>query len=145
MMISLLEIAKRAVTGPKMTDKEWNMGLFRKMQEIEKRYRFEKYEEKLADSGGVSSSVWRDRILDNAEIDDYFQAGIDLLAEKGVYCVETHRVIQLTEQEIKDSLRLMPEQFTIGEGKDARLVKRRRWSGDKGYPLIDGGLHQPIR
>jgi methylamine--corrinoid protein Co-methyltransferase len=129
------------MTGPKVADKAWNMGLFRKLQELEKRYRLETFQDVESSDG----NAWRNRILDGAELEDYFQAGIDLLAEQGVYCVETHRVIQFSEQEIRDGIRMMPEQVTIGEGKDARQVRKFRWSGDRGYRLVCGGLHHPIR
>jgi methylamine--corrinoid protein Co-methyltransferase len=141
MLLSLLEVAKRGMTGLKVADKEWNMGLFRKLQELEKRYNFETFK------NFVSSDVraWRNRILDEAEIEDYFQAGIDFLVEKGVFCIDTHRVIQFSEQEIRDGIRMMPEHVTIGEGKDTRQVRKRRWNGDRGYRLVCGGLHHPIR
>jgi len=93
------------------------MGLFRKMQEIEKRYKLEKIQETTK--------------LDNEQIDNYFQAGIDFLVEKGVYCVETHRAIQLTEQEIKDGLRLIPE--TDGNG---------RWQGSSNGEKTTVGWRQ---
>jgi len=140
-VLSLLEVAQRGVTGPKVADKEWNMSLFRKLQELEKRYAFETFQNVQSSDG----RAWRYQILDGAEIEDYFQAGIDFLVEKGVYCVETHRVIQFSEQEIRDGIRMMPEQVTIGDGKDARQVRKHRWSGDRGYRLICGGLHHPVR
>ena len=144
--IRLLEIARRAMTGPKITDKEWNMGLFRKLEELEKRYSFDTFKEKKLKKSVVGSlQTWRYTSLDRVEINEYFQAGIDFLVEKGVYCAETHRVIQFTEQEIRDGIRMMPEQVTIGEGKDVRLVKRRRLNGDKTPPIVCGGIHQPIR
>lgn len=127
--------------GPKVADKEWNMGLFRKLQELEKRYVFETFKN-LRPSDG---RAWRNVILDGAEIEDYFQAGIDFLVEQGVYCVDTHRVIQFSEQEIRDGIRMMPEQVTIGNGKDTRQLRKHRWSGDRGYRLICGGMHHPIR
>ena len=37
-MLSLLEIAERAQKGPKMDENAWNMGLFRKMNELTQKY-----------------------------------------------------------------------------------------------------------
>ena len=37
-MLSLLDIAERIQKGPKMTDEAWNMGLFRKMNELTERH-----------------------------------------------------------------------------------------------------------
>ena len=37
-MLSLLDIAERTQTGPKMSEMDWNMGLYNKMTELAKRY-----------------------------------------------------------------------------------------------------------
>ena len=37
-MLSLLDIAERTQKGPKMEENAWNMGLFRKMNELTKQY-----------------------------------------------------------------------------------------------------------
>jgi hypothetical protein len=77
-VLSLLEVAQRGMTGPKVADKAWNMGFFRKLQELEKRYPFETFQDVESSDGGA----WRNRILDGSELEDYFQVGIDLLAER---------------------------------------------------------------
>jgi len=118
-MTNLLEVAKRAMTGPKMEDMDWYMSLFRKMSELEKRYEL------------TYPKVGDDPVLFDAEQrTDYFQAALDFTVENGVYCAETHRVIKFSEDEVRDALREVPERNVIGEGAETRVVAKRRFDGD---------------
>jgi hypothetical protein len=132
--MNLLEIAKRAMTGPKVGDMDWYMSLYRKMQEVQTRY-------KLTYPTTGDEPV----LFDEAQRSDYFQAALDFLAENGVYCAETHRVIKLSGEEIRDAVREAPGSSIIGEGADRRVVARRRFDGDASPPIVGGGLHLPIR
>jgi methylamine--corrinoid protein Co-methyltransferase len=113
-LISLLDIAERTQKGPKMDENAWNMGLFQKMNELTKKYQL--YYPK---DGPVFN-------CDDAMADRAFQAAIDFLVETGIYCLSTGRVIQLTRNEVLSTIKGMPKQVTIGEGKDARVLKQRR-------------------
>lgn len=72
-MISLLEVAERARSGLKMTDKEWGLSLFKKLQEL-----IIKHELK-------QENPERFYEVDNDYADALFQAAVDLLYELGVY------------------------------------------------------------
>ena len=113
-MLSLLDIAERIQKGPKMTDEAWNMGLFHKMNELTERHQL--YYPKDAPVFNLD-----DDITDRA-----FQAALDFMVETGVYCLSTGRVIQFTEQEILSTIKAMPKEVIIGEGKDTRVLKQRR-------------------
>jgi methylamine--corrinoid protein Co-methyltransferase len=129
-MISVLEIAERASTGPKIEEIEWNTGLFKKMQDLTERY-------KLRYSGpDLLFSV------DDEYCDNLFRAAVDFLVESGVYCVSTNRIIKFTEDEIEGCLKEVPKEITIGEGKDARVVKKRRMNDASPVRTIGGG-HSP--
>lgn len=112
-MVSLLEVADRAYTGLRMDEKEWNMSLFRKNQELIKRYNL-----------GYSGP---DRFfdVDNEEADRYFEAGVKLLSELGVYCIGTNRVIRFTEDEVLDAARTAPKEIIVGQGADTRVIRKR--------------------
>ena len=84
-MTNLLEVAKRAMIGPKMEDMDWQMGLYRKMQELGKRHSLS-YPK--MDDGPV--------LLDAEQRTDFFQAAVEFIVEEGVYCVEAHRIIRFT-------------------------------------------------
>jgi hypothetical protein len=133
-MTNLLEVAKNAMTGPKMEDMDWYMGLFHKMQALEKRH-----------SLSYPKAGDEPILFDEAQRTAYFEAALDFIVENGVYCAETHRVIKFSEDEVRDALRDAPEKSIIGEGADARIVKKRRFDGDPSPPIVGGGLHLPIR
>ena len=129
-MITLLEIAERAYMGPKTPENDWNIGLFRKMQELVERHG-------LDYSGPEIFFDVPDDYADRA-----FQAAIDFLAEMGVYCVTTNRVINLTEDEVREAIREIPGEFTIGSGRDARIIRKREVEDRQAVNVIGGG-HWP--
>src|SRR3989304_5598878 len=108
-MLSLLDIAERIQKGPKMDENSWNMGLFHKMNELT-----QKYELFYPKDSPVFNTD--DKIVDRA-----FRAALDFMVEKGVYCLSTGRVIQFTEPEILSTIKGIPKEVTVGEGKDARV------------------------
>jgi methylamine--corrinoid protein Co-methyltransferase len=100
--------------GPKVEENAWNMGLFKKMNELT-----EKYQLYYPGDGPVFN-------LDDGLADRAFRAAIDFLVETGVYCTTTGRVIRFTEDEVLSTVRAMPKEVTVGEGRDARVLKQRR-------------------
>jgi methylamine--corrinoid protein Co-methyltransferase len=112
-MINQLEIAERIRTGEKMETKAYDMGLFRKTQELTKRHN-------LAQTG--KPEFWD---VDNAYADAVFDAGVDFLAESGVFCVTSERVVKFTEDEVRRAAREIPSQIHVGEGSDSRVIRKR--------------------
>lgn len=73
-----------------------------------------------------------------------FDAGLELAKKLGVYCRDTHRVIEFEPDEIDSGLRNMPQRLVLGEGKDQRVMVPRKvmdsnppliWSGNAGAPI----------
>jgi methylamine--corrinoid protein Co-methyltransferase len=126
-VISLLEIAERAYRGPRMSEKEWNLGLFRKMQQLAS-------DHKLAYSGPE-----RFLDVDDDYVDAAFHAAVDFLSETGVYCITTNRVIPFEEEEVREAVKSAPREVTVGEGKDARVVRKRMTEDRKPVNVISGG------
>lgn len=91
-----------------MEEKEWNMALFHKVQALVKRHDIT-----APDPNDRSKIVCRD----NAMIDAAWQAGIDFLVEQGVYCYDTRRVINFTEDEVKSTIRGIPETWLWVKGR----------------------------
>lgn len=129
-MIGLLEIAHRASNGPKMDENEWNMGLFKKMQELKKRHGLEIDEPKHFYD------------VDNAYADAVYQAAVDFISETGVYCVTKGRVLRFTMDEVREAIREAPGQLPVGAGRDRRILRARRL-GDTGVPNVVIGGHCP--
>ena len=112
-MIDFFEIVERAETGPKMDEKDWDMGFFKKIQELVKEYGLSKEKEK-----GIFN-------MDDDLADSAFEAAVKFLTDMGIYCIDTQRIIKLEEEEIKKAIREMPSEITVGEGRDARKIQKR--------------------
>ncbi|MCL4534781.1 MAG: monomethylamine:corrinoid methyltransferase [Bacteroidetes bacterium] len=113
-MLSLLDIAERSMKGPKMEVRDWEMGHFKTMNELVK-----KHDIKWPND---SSFFSRDAQLP----DRAFAAALEFLATRGVYCFTTGRLIQFTEAEVKAAIRETPSEVIVGEGRDARYLRKRR-------------------
>ena len=110
-MLSLLEIAERALKGPKMAEMDWNMGLYRKMTELAQRFEI-----------FAPPNSWDHYYCDDDALSERaLQAGIAFLVESGTYCVQTERAILFTEDEIRETVAESPRQVIMGEGDEARF------------------------
>jgi hypothetical protein len=112
-MINQLEVARRAQTEPKMDTLDFDMGLFRKTQDLTQRYHL---------NVAGTEAFWE---VDQAYADAVYQAGVDLLTELGVFCVTTNRVVKFTEDEVKRAAREIPRTIVVGDGADRRILQKR--------------------
>jgi hypothetical protein len=112
-MISLLEIADRARSGPKLSEKAWNLSLFQTMQSLVTRFHLEQPEHEVFFH------------VDPSYCDRAFHAAIQFLVERGVYCISSHRVIQFTEDEVYRAIRAMPADVIIGDGRETTHIHKR--------------------
>ncbi|OEU47658.1 MAG: hypothetical protein BA866_13435 [Desulfobulbaceae bacterium S5133MH15] len=62
---------------------------------------------------------------DDAMADRIWQAAWDLFREVGYYNTDSHRIIEVTDEEIKEALYMANDQYVVGGGKDARVMKHR--------------------
>ena len=130
-MLSLLDIAERTQTGPKVTEMDWDMGLFYAMRELAKRY----------DIRAPDDIHWFN--ADDDLVARAFQAGADFLSEVGVYCLTTGRVVKFTRDEVLTAIREAPDRVEMGEGGDRRVFKQHRVEGD-GPLNVCPGHHAPF-
>lgn len=131
-MISLLEIAERARHGPKMAEMDWNMGLYHKMNELVERCRIV-----------LPEASWDNFFNeDDALARRAFEAGVGFLSEMGTYCIQTGRVVQFTEEEVRQACAEAPRQVVVGDGDDARLLGQGPGPVPAGYST--GALHAPF-
>jgi len=97
-----------------MTEKEWNLGMFTRMQQLVKDHR-------LSYSGpelyfGVEEDY----------VDAAWKAAVRFLVEQGIYCITTSRVIKLTEEEVLAAAKSAPGEIVIGEGGTLGQFGRER-------------------
>jgi len=114
-----------------MDDKEWNMGLFKKSEELKAKYQIIEPEEN-------ELFCYDEELADRA-----FDAAVELLANLGLYCVSNSRLVELSEEEVLDAAKALPAEITIGEGRDLRTFIKRE-TEDPRPPKIVGGLHGPV-
>ena len=71
-------------------------------------------------------------VWDDVMAQGMFEAGMQLALEMGMLSVSTSRVIQFSEDELRLALRTAPKEFTLGIGKDSRvIIKTRGLMGEK--------------
>jgi methylamine--corrinoid protein Co-methyltransferase len=110
-MLSLLDVAERTRKGPRMSEMDWNMGLYTKMNELAERFQIT-----------VPENSWNHfHNHDQALAERALLAGIAFVVEQGTYCLQTERVVQFTEAEVRESVAASPRQVVMGEGEDARV------------------------
>ena len=131
-MITLLDIAERTRKGPRMSEMDWNMGLYQKMNELAARYAIT-----------VPEDSWDRFYNDDQDLAGRaLEAGIAFLAEMGAYCIQTERVVQFTEAQVREAIAEAPRQVVVGDGADARAI------GQGHSPLPQawgtGALHAPF-
>jgi len=126
-MISLLDVAERAYNGPRKEEMEWNMGLFKKMQELTTRHNLQRpLPEKIYD-------------VDEDYLDALFDAAVDFLSEMGVYCISTKRVIKFNEDEVREAAKQTPRQLILGEGRDTHTIRKRTVCDSQPTHINTGG------
>jgi methylamine--corrinoid protein Co-methyltransferase len=124
--VDVFETYDRARTGPKIDEEEWDRKITYKTANKLK----EKYKLKFDRSKIIPT--------DTDMIDRLFQAGLEMLIEMGVYCMDTGRVIKYNEDEVMMAVAGAPRKLTLGEGRDSRSLKGRRFD-DPHPPLCQGG------
>lgn len=129
--VSPCEVWDRAHTGPKVDVKEYNFKILPELAgKLVKEYNIEIARESVVP-------------VDGSLADAIFQAGFELLLENGLYCIDTGRVIRVTDDEIKEAIRYAPSELTVGEGREAIRVITRG-VGDSRIPyVVSGGLAIP--
>jgi methylamine---corrinoid protein Co-methyltransferase len=130
-MLSLLDIAERSQTGPKMAEADWDMGLFGKMTELARRY----------DLCVPQDIHWFN--MDAGLAQRAFQAGLDFLVEMGVYCLSTGRIVQFTRDEVLTAIREAPQRVEMGQGADRRAFVQQRVEGQNLLNVCPGH-HAPF-
>jgi len=130
MTIRFLDLVERTKTGEKIEEREYEFRIFNKVNELVKEV-------------GLRYNPENPVPQDDSLADEVFEAAMRLAVEVGGYCLDTHRVFKLTEEEIKEELRALPEVVECGTGKDARRIFARK-IGDRRPIFLSGGVGTPV-
>ncbi len=124
--VGVFETYDRARSGPKVDEKQWDQKLtFQTAHRLKEKYKLKFDRTKIIPT-------------DTDMIDRLFQAGLEMLVEMGVYCIDTGRVIKYSEDEILMAVAGAPRELTLGEGRDSRILRARSFN-DSRPPLCQGG------
>ena len=127
-MIPIIEFQKRALTGPVMKADEFDLKFSAKVRELVAKHDI-KYDRE-------------ETVVDDATADAVFKAGVELLADVGLYHLDTERVVEFTKEEIETIAREYcenPGKHTFGKGKDEVTVEYRTGSDTRPPILYAGG------
>lgn len=124
--LSVYDVYDRAKTGPKMDESDWDRKVIPQTAQ--------KYKEKYGIKMDKKTIIPEDKEL----CDKLFNAGLDMLVDAGVYCIDTGRVIKYTRDEVLQAIENAPDHFQFGEGKEAHNVTPRSYE-DSTAPIIQGG------
>jgi methylamine---corrinoid protein Co-methyltransferase len=119
-MLSIFESLKRADDGPYIKESDYDMKLFRTCQKLVKDYGIKYDSEKIV-------------VGDEKMADAVFEAGLKLAVEMGMFHVDTNRIIEVSEAELRLAFKVAPKEMTLGLGRDSRVLRARTF--DDGYPM----------
>lgn len=95
-MLNFLDICERALKGPVMSEKDFDMNLFLpRLSETVKKY-------------GIRYDKATPVPSDDRAADNLFAAAVDFLSQVGVYCQDTNRIIRFTKEEILAAVKHAP-------------------------------------
>lgn len=112
-MLNYYEILDRCENGPLMKESDYDRLVGQKCKELVKKYDIKYNPEEIVPS-------------DDALADRLFEAAVEFTAEVGVYLTDTGRVIQMTRDEILDTIANVRSQVYYGSNKDMALLKKRK-------------------
>ncbi len=127
-MIPILDFQERSLKGTVMKSMEFDLSFSKKLRELVAERNLQFDAEQL--------------IVDDAIADAVFDAGVKLLAEVGLYHLETQRVVQISEEEIRRVAQEYynnPPTAVFGAGDD-KLEVSYRVCDDKRSPILAGGV-----
>jgi methylamine--corrinoid protein Co-methyltransferase len=120
------DIWRRAEEGPICPEREFDTKvLWPNLKSLSKEYDIRYDSENLVPT-------------DTSLMDDVYNAGVNLLVNVGVLCLDTERIIKFEEHEIKEAVKTLSNTLTRGEGKDAVTYVHRKLE-DKTPPRARSG------
>jgi methylamine--corrinoid protein Co-methyltransferase len=126
-MIPLIDFQRRSLTGPVMKAGDFDLAFSKKIREVVAEYEITYDSEEL--------------VVDDATADAVFGAAVELLADVGLYHLDTQRVIRFAREEIEETAREYredPGNCTFGRGDDEVTIAFRT-GADRRPPRLCAG------
>jgi methylamine--corrinoid protein Co-methyltransferase len=113
-MLDFLDVYERALKGPIMNEQDFDLKvLIPTLRKVVRAY-------------GIQYDAASPVPSDDEAADNLYKAAVDFLGRVGVYCQDTNRIIQFSQDEILEAVRQAPGRCLAGEGKDAGVFGLRR-------------------
>jgi methylamine--corrinoid protein Co-methyltransferase len=130
----LLDMLDRAHSGPVYSARQWDMEVIRKkITACQKRHGLD---ETFDEENPVN--------CDDGLADAFYQAGLELASDiGGLYCIDTERLISVSEEEIADGIATQPDEVSLGSGED-QVWRRRRRPESAEHPIYAALVGTPI-
>lgn len=132
-MIPLIDFQERSLTGPVMKTDDFDLEFAMKIRELVSKYNIKYNPDEL--------------VVDDETADAVFNAGVELLADVGLYHLNTQRVVKYTKEEIlqfTNERKENPSKITMGSGDDEMVIEYRT-SADKRQPVMYAGVAGAIQ
>jgi methylamine---corrinoid protein Co-methyltransferase len=126
MTLPFWEILNRSKEGPIVEEKQFDLALFKKTQELQKKH-------------GIKYEPAKPLDLEGHLADRIYQAGVELFLDLGTFCTTTKRVIKITEKELMAEIRSRPEAVAMGQGQDRVQMVHREVEGEQ-EPIVIAGI-----
>jgi methylamine---corrinoid protein Co-methyltransferase len=121
----LIEIMKRAQSGPFMKESDFDLKVIKRIKELVKEYGI-RYDPNILCPA------------DDDMADRLWQAALQLFLDVGVYCQTTERCILFSRGEVLDILSQVRNKIKLGAGKDA-VTMRHRGVEDPARAIVHSG------
>jgi methylamine--corrinoid protein Co-methyltransferase len=119
MGLTLSEILLRSKEGPIIEEKQFDLSIYKRTQELQKKYDIRYDPDHPLDLTGFLA----DRV---------YQAGCELFVDIGAYCTTT-------EKELHDEIAACPEEIELGQGQDRVKMRHRSVEGSE-KPVVVAGI-----
>ncbi|MDE7221587.1 MAG: monomethylamine:corrinoid methyltransferase [Oscillospiraceae bacterium] len=122
----IFDVVRRSIEGPIVSEQDFDMKhIYQNLKKIVKKYDIRLESENIINfNDELADRVW--------------DAAIEFLAKAGIFCKDTGRIIQYTEEEIRQSIRMAPDHAVFGEGNDT-VHEYARTADDPRPPVNLGG------
>ena len=117
MIPAFTEVMDRFRTGERVEERDFDMSLFRETERVKKKYDIRYDPNRLI-------------TMDDALADRCYEAGRDMFASVGTYCIDTGRVARFSLDEIDAAVAGAPSSVEWGKGEDAFTLRYRPVEGD---------------
>ncbi len=126
MAVPFWEILNRSKAGPIVEEKQFDLALFKKTQELQKKF-------------GIRYDPAKPVDVEGDLADRIYAAGVELFLDLGTYCPTTRRVIKLSAEELREEIQSRPEAVEMGQGPDRVKMVHREVEGRQ-EPVVIAGI-----